>query len=178
MGAGSSPGLDEHQQFDHKDLGPSCPSILSCAGGGWWVQGGCHHLGSISLSPGSHLLYPTLSGMGMHWRDPQPQAACGTLVPLPTLSRLSQPCPPGCPCGPSAGPLGNAARGGSAGNIKQVQPLQSPFEQGQARLVPSAGSPARHGCWGDAGPPAPPSPQPCVGWGDTGCTVDGGLWLS
>lgn len=107
---------------------------------------------------------PFAATAGTQRRDPLPWAARGTPLPLPDpFPWLSRPCPPIHRGGPSAGPLGNASRGGSAGNIKQVQPLQSPFERGQS------GACSRHGEPGQAqwllgrgrGDPQPISPSPC-----------------
>lgn len=112
--------------------------------------------------------WPLAAVAGTRRRDPHPRAARGTPVPLPTpLPWFSQLCPPVHPGGPLAGPLGNAARAGSVGNIKQVQPLQSPFERGQRGACSQHGEPGQArwllGGRGDPHPhcplPVPPAPH-------------------
>lgn len=111
--------------------------------------------------PGSH---PPSLGLLLPGRDlalgsPSPWDPDASSQPF---SRLSRPCPPIHPGGPSAGPLGNASRGGSLGNTKQVQPLQSPFERDRAGLVPSAEPGQEPRLLGAEGTPVPgiPPAQP------------------
>lgn len=178
MGAGNSPGLDEHQQFDHDDLGPSCPSTLSCAGGGWWVQGGCHRPGSISLSPGSTCCPAPSQGWGCTGGTPSPGQRVGPRCPFPPFPSCPSRVPPSVPVAPQPVPLETRPGAEAPGILSRCSPFSPPLSRDKRGLFPVRGARPGTAAGGMRDPRPHRPPQPCVGWGDTGCTVDGGLWLS
>lgn len=97
--------------------------------------------------------------------QPLPRGAPSSPLPLPH-PRPWLPLPSAAPrrvpleTAPRRSP--GAFRGGSAGNIKQVQPLQSPFERGQSRVCSRHGEPSQAQRWGERGrlPPGPRTAPP------------------
>lgn len=163
------PGLTSANNLTTKTLSHRCCGPAPCPVLG--TGGGCHRPGSIPLSPGSLLLSLTLSVLGVHWRDPQPRAACGTPCPFPPLPQLSQPCPPSVPAAPQPVPLETQPGAEAPGILSRCSPFNPPLSRDKRGLFPARGA-GQARLLGKGGPPAPSSPQPntpwlppCAGWG-------------